>query len=55
MKYLIAVTESTTWAHYTSAIFLTCFCLLLWRVYRPAAKSRYEAESNIVFDDGKQP
>ena len=54
MKYLIVVTESTVWAHYSTATFLLCFCLLIWRVFRPAAKGHYEQESRIVFDDGKK-
>jgi cbb3-type cytochrome oxidase subunit 3 len=54
MRHLVAIAESTIWAHYSSVVFLLFFTGVLWMVYRPSARLRYEDESKIVFDDGKK-
>jgi cbb3-type cytochrome oxidase subunit 3 len=54
MKYLVAISESTAWANYSSLVFTIFFISLVLWVFRPWARKKYEKESMNVFDDGKK-
>ncbi|MBL7662390.1 cbb3-type cytochrome c oxidase subunit 3 [bacterium] len=51
MRFLINAAESTLWAQLSSLVFMLMFIGLIYRVYRPIARERYENEARLPLND----
>lgn len=51
MMQLLGRVELTLWPKISASIFTVAFVWLVWSVYRPANRSRFERESMLPLDD----